>query len=81
MANKPDPESDLEARLRAACGVGDVRILVVADTIFRAGGAPSEQVIEFLVDLDRQFPQLSFHDFLAAVRLVDITLRQPHGSA
>jgi hypothetical protein len=72
---------DLEARLRAACGIGDMRILMVANTIFRAGGTPSEQVIEFLVDLDRQFPQLSFHEFLAAVQLIDITMRQPHGSA
>jgi len=72
---------DLEARLHAACGIGDVRILVVADTIFRAGATPGEQVIEFLAELDRQFPQLSFHEFLAAVRLIDITLRQPHGNA
>jgi hypothetical protein len=56
-------------------------LLTVANAIFWAGGAPGEQVIEFLVDLDRQFPQLSFHDFLAAVQLVDFTLRQPHGSA
>jgi hypothetical protein len=76
-----DDECDLETRLRAACGVGDVRILTVANAIFWAGGAPGEQVIEFLVDLDRQFPQLSFHEFLAAVQLVDFTLRQPHGSA
>jgi hypothetical protein len=76
-----DDECDLETRLRAACGVGDVRILTVANAIFLAGGAPGEQVIEFLVDLDRQFPQLTFHDFLAAVQLVDFTLRQPHGSA
>ena len=72
---------NLEARLRAACGVGEVRILAVANAIFYAGGAPGEQVIEFLVDLDRQFPQLSFHEFIAAVQLVDLTLRQPQGSA
>jgi hypothetical protein len=72
---------DLEARLQAACGIGDVRILMIADTIFRAGATPGEEVIEFLVDLDRRYPQLSFREFLAAVRLIDITMRQPHGNA
>jgi hypothetical protein len=81
MTDKALSERELEARLQAACGIGDVRILTVANTIFLAGGAPGEQVIEFLADLDRQFPQLSFHEFLAAVQLVDFTLRQPQGSA
>jgi hypothetical protein len=81
MTDKPHLERILGDRLQTACGIGDVRILTVANIIFLAGGAPGKEVIEFLVDLDRQFPQLSFREFLAAVQLVDLTLRQPQGSA
>jgi hypothetical protein len=37
--------------------------------------------VDFLIEVDRQFPGLSFHDFMGAVVLADALAMQPRGTA
>jgi len=60
---------------------GFYAVMAVANHIYREGATPLPWIVDFLAAIDSKFPGLSFHDFCHAVRLCDLTNRQPCGSA
>jgi len=58
-----------------------VAVIAVANHIHRQGATPLPWIVDFLGAIDSRFPGLSFHDFCNAVRLCDLSERQPWGSA
>ena len=58
-----------------------VAVIAVANHIHLQGATPLPWIVDFLGAIDSKFPGLSFHDFCDAVRLCDLTNRQPCGSA
>ena len=60
---------------------GDSPVVAVASLICNRGAAPYGYVIQLLSDIDAKFPDLSFSDFVLAVRLSDFASRMPWGAA